>query len=288
MEPLALPTTNSRARVHSIISRSKIGPLSAIFAIAREIYQFRSHIITIFASDFRSSYRGTVLGVFWNFALPLIPVSVYILLVSLKVFPQFESLPPAVYISYNVTLWMLFVGMISRPIQIVKQRTQVAMKTSLPLSAAISSSFAQLIFDSLIRMALVAVLIIAFGPAPIVNLPLFLATLLIGVIFCLSIGLILSIFNMVYPDVDRLVGIFLQYAIFLSGVIFPIYTLGPLAFLEDLNPFNVFIKSARDFFFFGTHTGAGVLQVWAAIALILMLIAGRFFYVMEHRIREAV
>lgn len=288
MESSSLTRTNSATRVYGSNNRAKANAVSAIFAIAREIHQFRSHIGTIFASEFRNTYRGTVLGVFWSFALPLVPVSVYILLVSLKVFPQFERLPPAVYISFNVTLWMLFVGMISRPIQVVKQRTQESMKTSLPLSAAISSSFAQLVFDSLIRLGLVAALIVVFGPVPSAYAPLFIVSLFVGVVFCLSIGLILAVFNMVYPDIDKFVGIFLQYAIFLSGVIFPIYTLGPLAVLEDYNPFNVFIKTARDIFFFGASSDMIILQVWAAISVVLLLISGRFFYVMEHRIREAV
>ncbi|MEL7283122.1 MAG: ABC transporter permease, partial [Pseudomonadota bacterium] len=249
---------------------------------------FRSHIGTMFAADFRSTYRGTVLGIFWNFALPLVPISVYILLVNLKVFPQFEGLNPSVYISFNVALWMLFIGMINRPIQVVQQRTQQSMKTAIPLSAEIAASFAQLCFETLVRSILVAILVTIFGPAPETHLPLLIFTVFVGLFFCLSVGLFLSIFNMVYPDVNRLTGIFLQYAIFLSGVIFPVSTLGPLAVLENTNPFNVFIKSARDFLFFGTHTDMQPLYIWAGVAIIFTLIAGRFFYVMEHKVREVV
>ena len=285
---LAKVKANTTTRRYSLQTRARASTFGAISAILAEIVQYRSHIQTIFASDFKGTYRGTVLGVFWNFALPLVPITVYIMLVSLKVFPRFEGLAPAVYISFNVTLWMLLVGMISRPIQIVKQRTQEAMKTSMPLSAAICSSFAQLIFETLVRLLLVARLIVAFGPVPKVQIFMLLATLLSGLIFCLSIGLILSIFNMVYLDVDRLVGIFLQYAIFLSGVIFPISTLGPLAILENYNPFNVFIKTARDYLFFGTHADLTAFGIWSSIAVLLFLVACRFFYVMEHRIREAV
>ena len=257
-------------------------------AMAREIVRYRSHIRTIFAADFRSTYRGTILGVFWNFALPLIPISVYIMLVNLKVFPRFEGLDPSVYISFNVTMWMLFSGMITRPIQVVRSRTKEAMKTSIPLTAAIASSFAQLCFDTLIRLVLVAILIGVFGPLPKVHLPYLIFAAGTGVVFCLSLGLVLSIFNMIYPDVDRLTNIFLQYGIFISGVIFPISTLGPLAITENYNPFNVFIKSARDLLFFGHHTDMMALFAWAGVSAVMALIAARFFYIMEHRIREAV
>lgn len=280
--------TKSKSRIYSLQNRAGINPFGAASAIAREIATHRSHIGTMFSAEFKSTYRGTVLGVFWNFALPLVPITVYILLVSLKVFPTFEGLAPAVYISFNVTLWMFLVGMISRPINIVKQRTQETMKTSLPLSAAISSSFSQLIFETLIRLVLVAGLVVAFGPIPSANIPMLFIAILAGVTLCLSIGLILAIFNMVYSDIDRLVSIFLQYAIFLSGVIFPISTLGPLSVTEHYNPFNVVIQSARDYLFFGTHAGTHALWIWSGIAIGAFLIALRFFYVMEHRIREAV
>jgi len=171
---------------------------------------------------------------------------------------------------------------------VVQQRTQQSMKTAIPLSAEITSSFAQLCFETLVRGVLVAILVAIFGPVPAVHLPWLLFTIIAALFFCLSIGLLLSIFNKVYPDVNRLVGIFLQYAIFLSGVIFPVSTLGPLAVLENSNPFNVFIKSARDFMFFGTHADLQPLLIWAGVAAVLTLIAGRFFYVMEHRVREIV
>lgn len=273
-------------KVYSPHSRARSNAFTALMAIAKEVIRYRSHIGTIFAADFKNTYRGTVLGVFWNFALPIVPITVYIMLVNLRVFPRLEGLSPAVYISFNVTLWMLLIGMITRPIQVVKLRTQESMKTSLPLSAAIMSSFAQLSFETLIRVILVAILVGLFGPLPLVHLPYFIFAILSGLVFCLSLGLVLSIFNMVFPDVDRLTGIVLQYAIFLSGVIFPIATLGPLAVLEHTNPMNVFIQSARDYLFFGVHADPLPLLVWSSIAMILALFATRFFYVMEHEIRE--
>ena len=242
----------------------------------------------MFAADFKNTYRGALLGVFWNFALPLVPISVYILLVNLRVFPQFEGLAPSVFISFNVTVWMLLVGTISRPIQVVRQKTQETMKTSLPLSAAICAAFAQLFFDTIVRLVLVVCLIVIFGPVPMVHAPYFIMSLVAGITFCLSLGLVLSIFNMIYPDVDRLTNIFLQYAIFLSGVIFPMSTMGPLAEFQNFNPFNVFISAARDFLFFGESLYLTPLLIWSGIAALVFLMAIRFFYVMEHEIREAI
>lgn len=269
-------------------SRLDVTSIDALFALAREIVQYRSHISMMFAGDFRNSYRGTVLGVVWNFILPVVPISVYILLVNLKVFPQYEGLQPSVYIGFNVTMWMLFTGMITRPMQVVKSRNQETMKTAMPMSVAITSSFAQLCFDTMVRLGLVAVLVVCFAQWPHMNLLPFLFALLSGLMFCLSIGLTFAILNVIYPDIDRVTMIFLQYGLFLSGVIFPVSTLGPLSVLENLNPFNVFIRSTRDYLFFGVDPTPQFVCTWAAVTLIMFLISLRFFYIMEHRIREAV
>ena len=269
-------------------SRSGVSILHAFKALLKEIHVFRSHIATIFMGDFKASYNGTVLGVFWNIILPLIPITVYILLVNLKVFPRYDGLSPSVYIAYNVTLWMLLTGLITRPMQVVFAQNQNTMKTSMPMSVAIASSFAQLSFDTFVRLILVMGLIIAFSQWLNANIFVFLLSLISGAVFCLGVGLFLSILNMVYPDINRVVGIALQYGLFLSGVIFPVSTLGPLAVLELTNPFNVFIRASRDSLFFGGYEHLDALLIWGGVSLVFLFIALRFFYVMEHRIREMV
>ncbi|MEL6757743.1 MAG: hypothetical protein AAFP81_15020 [Pseudomonadota bacterium] len=187
------------------------GPFLAFRRFWGEALRHRSHISTVFVDDFKGGYRGTALGVFWNFVLPLVPISVYVLLVNLRVFPSFEGMDPALYIGFNVTLWTLFTGLITRPIQVVKARNAVTMMTSLPMSAAILASFAQLCFDTLVRCVLIIGLVVLFQQWPNVAFLDLLLFLVFGFTFCFSLGLLLSILSMVFEDVARLVTILLQY-----------------------------------------------------------------------------
>lgn len=287
-QPKKVPASDKNVRFYRPDSRSKGSVFHALRALSKEVINFRSHISTIFMGDFKASYSGTVLGVLWNIILPLVPITVYILLVNLKVFPRYDGLEPSVYIAYNVTLWMLFTGLITWPIQVVRSKNQNTMKTSMPMSVAIASSFAQLSFDTLVRLVLVGVLVIAFSQWLSPHIFIFALAFFTGMIFCLGIGLFLSIMNVIYPDIDRVVNIVLQYGLFLSGVIFPVSTLGPLSVLEYINPFNVFIAATRDSLFFGSYPRTDVLFWWAGVAVVILLVALRFFYIMEHRIREVV
>ncbi len=283
-----LNTRKERAkgvRIYRPDSRIRQNGLQAVISISREIRNFRSHITTLFTSDFRKGYRGTVLGIFWNFVLPMVPISVYIMLVSLRIMPRYEGLSPAVYISFNVTIWFLLTGLIRQPIQVVKSKNTEMMKTAIPLSAAIVSSFAQLCFDTFVRIALVVVIILAMQAATKWTALFIVPIILSASIFCLGLGLLLSILNVIYRDIERVITILLQYGIFLSGVIFPLASLGPLVSLSAANPFNVFISSAREAAFAGSISQPGALAAWTVVGVILFLYSAWFFYLMEYRIR---
>ena len=272
-------------RVYRPDTRFEGGMRKSIGALGQELLDFRSHILTLFLSDFRKGYRGTTLGVFWNFVLPVIPISVYIMLVSLRVFPRYDGIPPAAYIGFNVTIWYLLTGFINQPMNIVKSRNAEVMKTAIPLSATLTASFAQLAFDSLVRLSVVASIII-FTAAPFkLTSPLALLVVFCASIFCLGFGMLASILNVIYQDVGRVISILLQYGIFLSGVIFPLSTLGPLHVLETVNPLSVFITATREAVFVGSLSHPIALAVWTAIGLILFCFSARYFYLMEYRIR---
>ena len=266
-------------------ARFSADAIQAARALFSEVVAHRAHIASMFGGEFRSSYRGTVFGVFWNFVLPLVPLSVYILLVNLRVFPSYEGLAPAIYIGFNVTIWSLMTGLITRPIQVIQSRNLEAMKTSLPISVSVVASFSQLCFDTLVRLGLVTLMVVLYAQWPQPNLLGFMASLLIGMIFSISAGLILAIFNVIVPDVSRVVTIMLQYGIFMSGVIFPMTSMGPLAVLDQINPFAVVIKASRDYLFFGSHADFLYLLLWGCFSFVVFLISLRFFYVMERRIR---
>lgn len=291
MTDMHSPASDERAkalRIYRPDSRFKVGLTGGVMALAREVRTYRSHISTIFRNDFRASYRGTALGVVWNFVLPILPITVYVLLVNLRVFPAREGIPASVYIGFNVTLWFLFTSLINQPIHVVRSRNVEVMKTAMPLSATIASSFARLSFDTLVRSAFVLALIALTGASLKLTAFAIVPIVLAGAVLFLGVGLLLSILNAIYPDIDRVVTIILQYGIFLSGVIFPLSSIGPLAFLEVANPFAVFIHAARSVVFDGGVPYLLPLILWSAFGAALLVVAARFFYVMEYRVRGLV
>lgn len=260
------------------------GALAAVRHIVRELVQHRDHIVTAFRQDFRSLYHDTFFGVAWNILLPLAPITVYALLALRNVLPSFEGVNHASYVALGATIWFFLTGCIQQPLQTVRARNTEVMKTALPLSAMVISSFAQLLFDTMVRMAFVVIVTLVTStklPWSAILLPIVLAP---AVLLFLGLGLILAMANVIYADVGRITMIVLQYAIFVSGVIFPLANL-PFSKVLAANPAYVFIEEVRRLFFLGLPESGWLLGGYAALGCIVFLFGCRVFYLMEYRVR---
>lgn len=274
-------------RVYRPNNRLDESAVDAVKHLAKEVWRHRAHVALIFKRDFRLAYKGTTLGVVWNFILPLLPVSIYIFLSVFGGLP-IEHLPRAVYVSFNVTLWMLFSGLIEQPISVIMLRNNEAMKTSLPISVAIASNFARLAFDTGVRCFLLAAVCIYYAVPPSILSPLALIVVVIGVVFSLSLGLMAAILNIVVPDTQSIVSVFMRYGIFISGVIFPLSELGPVGWIEAVNPLAILIHAAREITFTGQLSDPVPLGIVSVATVLVGLLAARMFYMMEYRIRGVV
>ncbi len=275
-------------RVYRSDNRFDESALSAFSHLAREIWSHRAHVSLLFKRDFKASYRGTALGVFWNFALPLLPVSVYVFLSVVGVFPSVEHLPRAVYVSFNVTLWLLFAGLVEQPIRVVKSRNAESMKTSLPISVSIASSMASLTFETTLRLLLVAVLVVAYQVPLALSAPLAFLAIVLGIVFSLAIGLLLAILNIVMPDTESVVTVAMRYGIFVSGVIFPLPAIDALQWLEVANPFAAVIRLTRELAFSAQLSHPISIAAIVAATILITIFGARVFYLMEYRIRGVV
>jgi lipopolysaccharide transport system permease protein len=244
------------------------------------VARFRWQIGVNFRRDFRLLYKKTGLGWFWAFALPVVPITIYVLLAKLRFFPQADGMDPAVYITTGVTLWFLFSGAVLLPLQSVESQGGIAVRTEYPLIGVVMASFAQLVFDTLVRIAAVAVVFAYTQTVPpwhVLAAP-FLVTVLLPLFF--GLGLIFSIANVAFSDVGKVATIALQYGIFLSAVIFPL----PERFII-WNPFALALDSVRDLLVTGDINHPVPLLILVGVGLLVLLIGVRLFHRMEYRVK---
>lgn len=275
-------------RVYRSDNRFDSTSWQAMRAIVDEVWRFRFQVMVAFKRDFRAAYTGTLLGRFWNIFLPLLPILVYLILALTRVVPNFDTLDPILAITLNATLWFFFVGCVQTPVTIVQSRNAEAMKTSVALSVSIVAGFGRVIFEFLLRLAIVVGAIVWTQTLPQISAIGGLGLFLLSSMFFLSIGLLLAIINIAVPDLQKITGVVLGYGIFLSGVIFPLEAFGPLAILEDINPFAIWIANLREAFFVGWPQLDAPLVCMILFTLLSVPVSMRVFYIMEKRIRGVV
>ena len=266
-------------------SRAHDSTMKAVRHLLNELWNFRSHIRIVFKEKFRSAYSGTALGMFWNFVLPLVPLSVYWFLSNLLVFPEFDGVDGPTSVTFGVTLWFLFAGCVQTPIQVVQSCNKESMKTAFPLSAAIVSGFAQLLFDTTARLMFVIVVIVVGQSWPAWSAMLLPLLLLPAIILFVGMGLLLGILNVIYNDVSRVVTIGLQYTIFFFCFIFPFHHIEILSIFYVFYPFAIYINLSRSVVFHGEMNNLTTYFSMSTVALALFLVAVKLFYIMDYRVR---
>lgn len=267
-------------------TRHYTGFFGSVSALAKEVYQYRHQVWSVYKQNFRNSYFGTGLGMVWNFILPLVPLTVYVFLSQIKVFPSFEGVSRATYVAFGVTIWFVLTSFVQSPMSTVASRSKEAMKTAIPLSSSIVSSFANIVFDTSVRIIFIIFMMVFMQTLPSAMAPLVFVLFLAAFFLFFGAGLILSVLNAIYKDFARVTDIVLRYGLFLSGVIFPIGRSDLAVLLRNVNPFAVYVNASREIVFDGHIVDWLPLLIWSGLGLIVFLIGCRLFYVMEFKLRE--
>lgn len=269
-------------------ARTRPGFIAPAVALFREILSRRWHIWVSFQQDFVSTHAKTGLGQLWNYFVPLFPIAVYSTLAAVGFFPSREGIPPGIYVPIGVTTYLLMVGTIRSPLQAVERKHSLVAITSYPLIGAVIASLGQLTFEFLVRFATILVIYAIVMKSVPWMAPATILVLVPAVIFSFSIGLALSILNMIYPDISRILQLILSYAIFISNAIFPVDRVKAFAPIGRYNPLAIFVDNVRHVFIFGELSSPIAYLIISFSGVLLLLLACRLFYVMEWRIRSYV
>ncbi|WP_428406963.1 ABC transporter permease [Hyphococcus sp.] len=266
-------------------SRRRAGFGEALRQTAHDLASNRWYVVQTFRRDFASQTSFTRGGAFWNYVLPLVPVGAYVLLMAMRLFPSFGAVNGVVYITMGVTLWFLFAGLVRAPITLLEKQFTALAKSNTPIIPAIVASIAQLAFETLLRLGLVIVVFAVFQGVPSWRVIFAVPMIAVACLLFFSIGLVLGLFNLAYRDLSKIVGIFLTYGLFFSGVIFPMGSGAIITRILAFNPFYVFIENIRR-----CSVGEPVIYLWsiaafAVAAVVIFLIAIRFAYRAELRLR---
>ena len=263
---------------------------SSIFTAFKEsissAISYKGQIILSTRKEIEGIYRQDAFGLFWSIAMPVLPMTVYMILAYIKAFNTTESMPFIFYIAVGMMIWLLMITTIKSVMRSIKREAAILKTTNYPIFIVMLSQLGIVMFETIIRLVAVALIMLWFKvEIGFTNIPYMLFALASATIFAFAVGMILSILDILVQDTRRVVDIFLRYGLFMSSVIFPFPTEGLFGFVNKFNFFNTYVNSIRDFLFFGHTEILSTFIYTTIVGIILFLIATKLIYSLDYKVR---
>ena len=259
---------------------------TALAALYQQAVTFKWQIWLAVKKNIHQTYQQDVFGLFWSIAMPIIPMTIYMVLAYIKVFKTVDNMPFIYYISMGMLVWLLIATTIHTVTMAIKSEKSVLTTTNFPIFPTILSKLGEVLHDTAIRFVIVAIVVvwfqmeISFG-----NLILAFLSLIPAVIFALGLGMMLSILDVVIQDTRRILILVLRYGLFISSVIFPFPEWGIPGMLNKFNIFNTYVNATRDLLHHGSIQHVDVFIYSSIVSVVIFLIAVKLVYSMDYKIR---
>lgn len=229
-----------------------------------------------------AQYRQSILGLFWAVLPPLVNSLVWIILQSQQVL-EFKALPVPypVFVFCGTLLWQLFNKSITLVLSSAQSNKGLLSKINFPREALIFSAIYEILFNAIISLVIIFVALLAFG-IPMGWHTLFaLFGVLSIVLFGVMLGLWLFPLSMLYRDIQMGLPIVLQFAMYLTPVIYPMPDYSGWGKILAFNPFTPLLQTTRnwllglptDTFFYGFLITIGISLAFLMAGLVLYRLA---------------
>jgi len=183
------------------------------------------------------------------------------------------GIPYLAYVLTGVLLWQVFADALQAPLRQLTGARHLLTKARLPHETWIAAGTLDVVFNLLVRLAVVAVVLVASGTslrAAILLAPLgMLALLVLG----LAIGLALAPVGLLYEDVGHALTLAVGFWFFLTPVVYPWPSQIAADSLIALNPVTPVLVTTRAWLTGAPGAEAGQLVAVAAAAGVLLVAA---------------
>lgn len=248
-------------------------------SVYADLFRYRELFGSLFRRDVQARYRGSLLGVAWSLVYPLVLMGVYLLVFSTLWKAPGRPHQYPLYLLSGIALWSFFAGSLPASARSMLDNAALIRKTRFPRQLVPFSAVATNLVS--LTVMVVALLLLDFALVPKARATEWLALPLIAVFVLMvgGIGLLLSAVNVVFRDVEHLLGAVLLPWFFVTPVLYSFEQIGALERHHTLvqvlyygNFVTPCLTAIRDPLFFGRlprATDVVYLLVAAAVALTL-------------------
>jgi lipopolysaccharide transport system permease protein len=191
-------------------------------SVYADLVRYRELFSSLFRRDLQARYKGSVLGVAWSLANPLLLMGIYLLVFSVlwKVVGDIDHYP--LYLLSGLAVWVFFSTSLASSARSMLEYADLIRKVRFPRQlVAFSVVATQLVaFAAMLAVLIVLGLIVL----PRTREEIWLSVPLAALVVCLVAGLALAVAsaNVVFRDVEHLVSAALLPWFFLTPILYAI------------------------------------------------------------------
>lgn len=227
-----------------------------------EVLHGRELLVNLTLRDLRSRYRRSALGWTWSLVNPLATMVIFSIVfrLILKV-----EIPPSertglqnfpLFLLTGLIFWTFFSTSVSGSMSVMLVNAGLIGKVYFPREVLVLSTIASALVTLLVELAVLAVVLMIAGNFVLVWLPVTLFYVVVFAVFTTGVGLMLSVVNVYFRDLEYVVGILLQLLFYAAPIVYPVSAVPrelsiagvavPFGFLYNVNPLVRFVQVFRD------------------------------------------
>ena len=192
-----------------------------------EITASRELIVNLTLRELRSRYKRSVLGWAWSMLNPLATVAIYT--VVFKYF--FKAVPPvgrpsglknfSIYLFCGLTAWNFFNASIIGAMGTLVGNAGLIKKVYFPRESLVFATVASNVVSFLIELGVACIILLFLGNNVLPWIPVVLLLVALEMIFVVGLGLMVSVANAYFRDMQYLIGsILLQVLFYLTPIVY--------------------------------------------------------------------
>ena len=253
--------------------------------IYADLYRYRELFGSLFRRDLRAKYKGSMLGVVWSLAHPVLLMLVYLVVFSVLLKVQAVDYDHYwLFLLAGLPVWIFFATSLQSASRSLVENANLIRKVRFPRQLVPLSMVATQLVSFGVMLAIVVVFSLVYVPEA--RDTVWLALPLAALVVCLVSGVALAIasLNALYRDVEHLVAALLLPWFFLTPVLYSLENVPGVSEhprLVDVIHYGNFltpaVEAVRDPIFFGELPSAGD-TVYLAVSAVVALAVGAYVF----------
>jgi ABC-type polysaccharide/polyol phosphate export permease len=218
-----------------------------------EFAESRELMVNLTLRELRGKYKRSILGWSWSLLNPLASMLVFTVIFRVFLKVEIDAGDPsgmdnfAFFLLCGLLPWNFLSNSITGSMGVLVDNSNLIKKVYFPREVLVGANVASWVVALLLELGVLAVALLVAGNFVV---PWLLPTLLlvaVQTVFVTGVGLVLSVLNVYFRDIQHLVGILLQMWFYATPIVYSVDQVPDrLLFFYELNPMVRFVEAYRD------------------------------------------